>query len=131
METADSGYTKIASSMHGDVIVSQDKVAGIVFDVVELDKKNSVEKTAAESILELVSPDVYSEFVSIGNEEIPYDKVASIDASEWAEIFPIPVVESLFENGDIDSTQLNDIVDSMSVDEKEAVASFVKNYSRS
>jgi hypothetical protein len=111
--------------------VSQDKVAGIVFDVVELDKKNSVEKTAAESILELVSPDVYSEFVSIGNEEIPYDKVASIDASEWAEIFPIPVVESLFENGDIDSTQLNDIVDSMSVDEKEAIASFVKNYSRS
>jgi len=126
MASGDSSYTKLAATLDGDTIVSKGRIAEMVFDVLAIDADNNIEKTAAEAISELVLPGSYPEFITIDNTEFTYEKLASIDSSEWLEMFPRGVVEELFEGGDIDTGYLGEIVDSLSPVEKEAVASFIR-----
>ncbi len=130
LETGDEGYMKVAELLTGNVVVSKEKIASIVFDVIDLDARNNFEKTAAETIRSIVSPGSFSNHVIVGDLEVPYDKVASIDAGDWTDVLPVSVVESLFEDGDLNTSYLNEIVDSMSGIEKEAIASFI-NINRS
>ena len=127
--TGDDRYEKIASDMKGDTIYSVNKVADIVFDVVHLDKENNFEKTASETILELVTPGVVDNVFQIGEEEIPTEKIASIDAEDWLDIFPRSTVEDLFSEGPLNLSMLKEIADSVSPEEKEAIAMFVANKS--
>ena len=123
--TGDARYEKIASDMKGERIYSVEKVASIVFDVLSLDKENELDKTAEEAILELVVPGVVSDVYTLGDEEIPTDKMASIDAEDWTDIFARPLVENLFSSGSLDIDMLKEVTDSASSEEKEAIAMFV------
>lgn len=127
LETGDSRYEKIASGMAGNVIYSVGKVADLVFDVLALDEDNDLDKIASETILDLVYPGAVDDVYSIGEEEIPTDKIASIDAEDWTDIFSRPMVEDLFSEGSIDIDMLREVTDNASPEEKEAIAMFVAN----
>jgi hypothetical protein len=125
LSTGDNRYEKIASDMTGNTIYSVEKVASLVFDVLSLDKDNNLDKTAEEAILELVHPGAVEDVYTIGDEEIPTDKIASIDAEAWTDIFARPLVESMFSDGSLDFDMLKEVTDSASPEEKEAIAMFV------
>jgi len=125
--TGDERYEKIASDMAGDTIYSTNKVADVIFDVTSLDNENNLDKTASETILELVVPGAVDNIYEIGQEEIPTDKIASIDAEDWMDIFPRSTVEELFSEGPLNINMLKEITDNVSPEEKEAVAMFVNS----
>ena len=126
--TGDNEYEKIASDIKSSHIYSTDKVASLIFDVISLDKKNNFEKTAEETILEMVLPGEVSDTQFVGDEEFPTEKIASIDAENWLDIFSRPVVEELFSNdGELDIGLFKELSDGSSIEEKEAIAMFIAN----
>jgi len=123
--TGDERYEKVASDISGDTVYSVEKVASIVMDVLSLDEEHGLDKTAKEAILELVNPGEVSEVFEIGAEEIPVDKIASIDAEDWVDVLPRSIVEGMFSDGYLDTSILREITDNASPEEKEAIAMFV------
>ena len=128
LETQDEGYVKIARELDGDRVRSLQKVAALVFDISKLDIKNSIEKTAANVIDDLVDHGSSAEVFSLGNMEIEADKIASIDSEDWRELYPDSIVEELFSDGGIDMSMLSDLSDGVAPEEKEAIASFIKSH---
>jgi len=123
--TGDDSYEKLASELSGTNLYSVEKVASLVFDMLDLDEVNGFEKTAEEAILELVIPGQVSDVYSIGDEEVPTEKIASIDAEDWTDVFPRPLVSELFSEGTLDINMLKNVTDAASPQEKEAIAMFV------
>ncbi len=128
LETEDDGYVKIARELSGDRVRSLKKVASLVFDISKLDTENNIEKTAANVIDDLIDDGNAGDLFSIGNMEIEADKVASIDSSEWRELYPDPIVGELFSDGSIDMEMLSGLVDNAATEEKEALAAFIESH---
>lgn len=128
LETEDEGYVKIAKELDGDRVRSLKKVASVVFDISKLDIENGIEKTASEVIDDLLDNGASSEVFSLGNMEIEAEKIASIDSADWRELYPDAIVEELFTDGGLDMSMLSDLSDDISIEEKEAVASFIESH---
>ena len=127
LHTGDNEYVKIAEDISGDLVYSKEKVAQIIFDTVDADMQNGLDFSPHDTISSMVVPGEDMDIVNIDGYEIPMEKIASIDSYDWTEIFPESVVEAMFESGSIDSDMLNDIVDSASGIEKEAMSLFIAN----
>ena len=127
-ETGDSEYVKIASSLHGDIIADKRKITDIVFYMIDLDNRNNLEKTAEETILSIVEPGSIDSYIEVGGIDIPTDKIASVDAQDWQELFGRSLTEALFESGDIDMDMFKEVTASMSPDEQEALFEFLEQY---
>jgi hypothetical protein len=97
--------------------------------MIELDKKNDIEKTAASLIDELIIPGRVDDFIEIGDVEVPTDKIASIDPYDWKEILPRPIVEAMFEGDTMDTSVFKEVTASMSNDEKQAILEFIRDNS--
>ncbi len=125
LHTSDTRYEEVASRMTGEALYSVEKVASFVFDVLSLDEDNKLDKTAEETILDFVAPGQIDNVYSLGEEEIPTDKIASIDAESWTNVFPRTLVENLFSGGTINIDMLKEVTDNASHEEKEAIAMFI------
>ena len=125
LETGDSRYKALLSKSKGDTIYSVEKIASLVFDVFSLDDENNLEKTAEETILSIVTPGEGLTAISIGGEEVQIEKIASIDAEDWTEVFPTQLVERLFQNGELDQGLFKEAALSVSPDEADVLLMFI------
>jgi len=127
-ETGDDSYIKVASELKGEIVADKKKVADVVFSFIELDDKNGISKTAADTITSIVEPGSIDEYLDVDGVDIPVDKVASIDAQDWQELFGRAMTEALFNDGELDFNMLKEVTASMSNDEKEALIEFIEQY---
>jgi len=127
VETANPDYIKIAESLAGETLRSQEAVANFLFDVVSVDGESHIEKSASEAIAEFMTSPQYGETIVLYGEELDLEKVASIDAEDWTNVFSMDTVEALFQEGTLDTALLQDIEKNASEEEKQAIISFVVN----
>ena len=121
-ETFDKGYLEIKEIAK---TASQDDVPTIMFALFELDKKNEVEKVA-ETINNIVF-DEKNDIITIGNMEIPTEKVANIPEDEWREVLPYEDI-SFFSSDEFDKKAFEEEVNNFTPHEKDIIISFVQKY---
>lgn len=128
LETGDSEYAAILDPYAGETIYAIEKIANIVFRTIELDEKNNLEKTAEESILSFVTPGVQVDSLSLSGVDIPIEKIASIDAEAWTDIYSVNFVESLFETGTLDQELLKEASLYGSPEEEDSLLRFISQH---